>query len=477
MDLMRLYWHLPVSFQEFALSSYSVVLQQRYYGRGYQEFCRALDGQESWSPGQIADFQLVSLRYIVGVAAERVPYYRSAFKAAGVGHKSLHTCEDLARFPFLEKQVVRRDSRALVDERRQIQSLVSHRTSGSTGTPLVMFWPREMFPKWWALHERRVRAWAGVSQAMPRAMVGGRPIVPGKSKGPYWRYNYLWHQLYLSSYHISPSTAPGYIGAMRRRGSEWVTGYGSAIALLGEWLRNHPVDDFQAKAVLTSGDNLLPAHRQAIEEGFGCRVFDYYGSTEGCLVISECEHGRFHVQPESGVLEIINESGGACRPGEVGEMVITGLLNDAMPLIRYRIGDLAAWSTETECLCGRQSPLVSHIEGRGDDYLLMVDGRRIGRLSTAIKKALTIRSAQIVQDATDHAWLLLQPGADYRHEHAQVIVADILSRIGSFDIDVHEVDCLPKTRTGKQRLVVRLVDHQEIAELYLAQLPRVPWRC
>ena len=91
-----------------------------------------------------------------------------------------------------------------------------------------------MLPWWWALHEVRVRRWAGVSQQLPRAMIGGRPIIRGDTaRPPFWRYNRHWRQLYMSSYHISPATAPHYIAAMQRYGSQWITGYGSAIALLG----------------------------------------------------------------------------------------------------------------------------------------------------------------------------------------------------------------------------------------------------
>lgn len=477
MDRMDLYRSLPVPLQNFSLSAYGLILQQRYYGDGYANWCALFDRQESWSRSQMEQWQLTEAQRIIELASGHVPHYRDAFRKAGVGPRTLQGLVDIRKFPFLEKESIRRDYQSLLDERRDSSRLLKDRTSGSTGTPLVMCWSREMFPKWWALHERRVRNWAGVSQAMPRAMVGGRPIVAGNSQGPYYRYNYLWKQLYMSSYHISPATAPGYVEAMVKHGSQWITGYGSAIALLGEWLRENPVPDLRVRAALTSGDDLLPSRRMAIQEGFGCRVFDNYGSTEGCMVISECEHGGMHVQPESGILEIVNEHGQACAPGEVGEMIVTGLLNDAMPLIRYRTGDLGAWATESECSCGRHSPLVSQIEGRADDYLVLPDGRRVGRLSTAIKKALSIRSAQIVQDVPDHAWLLVVAGPGYKPQHGQVVRDDILSRVGAFSLDIREVDLIPKTPVGKQRLVIRLFDRPDIVGLYHLQLPDLPWRC
>lgn len=477
MDLLEKYWQLPVWLQNISLSAYSLILQERYYGDGYRRNCETFDQQEFWSRVQIDQWQLAEIQKIIAVAARYVPHYQDSFKKAGVRPEDIQSINDIRRLPVLNKETIRENARKLVDARLDIRQLIQDRTSGSTGTPLQIFWPKKMFKKWWSLHERRVRKWAGVSQSIPRAMVGGRPIVPGDSHGPYWRYNLLWRQLYLSSYHIAPATSPGYIDAIIHYGSHWITGYGSAISLLGEWLCEHPNSNVNMIAALTSGDTLLASQRKFIEMGFNCRVFDYYGSSEGCLVISECEKGRLHVQPESGFLEIVNERDEPCLPGEIGEMLITGLLNDSMPLIRYRIGDLAAWSEEIFCPCGRHSPLVSHIEGRTDDYLLLPDGRRIGRLSTAIKKSLEIRGAQIVQDSPDHAWLLLLPGQGYLPLHGKIIKEDILSRIGNFSIDIHEVEQLPKNKVGKQNLVVKLFSRPDLVEIYKEQLPKIPWKC
>lgn len=474
MDHMRIYHLLPYPLQNAIISIYSLLLQKRYYGFGYSQWCEIFDNQEFWTQSQIQQYQVEKAQRLIELAVKHVPHYRRAF--ATIDCTRLGVLDDLKKLPILEKEVIRQNAAQLLDEQLNPQSLYQDRTSGSTGTPLVIYWPKSMFPMWLALDECRIRAWAGVKQSMPRAMIGGRPIVKGDSKGPYWRYNYLWKQLYMSSYHISDSTAPDYIKALTRYGSQWITGYGSAIALLGEWLCDNSIKFQGIKSVLTSGDNLLPGHRRAIQEGFCCKVFDNYGSAEGCLLISECEQGRMHVQPESGILEILDEKGNQCKPGEIGHMIVTGLLNDAMPLIRYRTGDLAAWSLETTCPCGRNSPLVSHIEGRADDYLLHEDGRRIGRLSTAIKKALTVHSAQIVQDKLDHAWLLIQPADGYHESHGEILKNDILSRIGTFKLDIGTVNTLPKTPVGKQRLVVRLIDNPRLKELYQTTLPEIPWR-
>jgi phenylacetate-CoA ligase len=173
-----------------------------------------------------------------------------------------------------------------------------------------------------------------------------------------------------------------------------------------------------------------------------------------------------HIIPSAGILEIIREDGTPCAPGEVGEMVASSLLNDAMPLIRYRLGDYAAWAEEQHCPCLNPHPIITNLEGRVDDYLVTTDGRKIGRLSTAIKRSPSIYSAQIVQDRPGHAYLLVCPADHYRFADAVAVRDDILERIGTFDLDIVEVAEIPKTLQGKTTLVIRLAERPNLWEIY-----------
>jgi phenylacetate-CoA ligase len=293
-----------------------------------------------------------------------------------------------------------------------------------------------MVPQFWALMELMVRNVAGVAQGMPRAMMGGRPVVPGTTTTPpYWRFNRRWQQLYLSSYHVSSHTAPFYADALRKYRSEWITGYGSAIAALAEAALVAGIEPLPLRAVIPSGDTLLPGMRQSIEKFFQCKCFDHYGQCEGVAMAMECTHGRMHVLPSLGIIEILRDDGSPCGPGEIGEIVATGLMNDAMPLVRYRLGDYAAWAEHVECPCGNPQPAISHVQGRVDDYLVTEDGRKIGRLA-AFRRSPAVHSAQMVQHRPGQAWLLVRPGNGYRQADALAIRDDILERVGDFGVEV-----------------------------------------
>ena len=468
---IEVYWRLPIVLQETALSLYASYLDRLYYGRGYHAALSEFTELQTASRSDAAKWQDARLRRVVQLAATRVPFYRHSWR--DTDWRSVQTAADLARLPRLDKQTLRRHERRFLVEGIDPRSLWLEKTSGTTGTALHLYWPKSMLPQWWALVEVAIRKVAGVAQEMPRAMLGGRTIVPGTTEEPpYWRYNRRWRQLYLSSYHVSRASAAPYIDAMRRYRSQWITGYGSAIAALGQFGLDLGLTPLALRAAIVSGDTLVAGMRRSIEKFFGCRCYDSYGQSEAVCMAMECAYGRMHVIAGAGIVEILRSDGTPCLPGEVGEIVATGLLNDAMPLVRYRMGDYAAWAEEQHCACGNQQSILTHLEGRLDDYLIVADGRKIGRLSTALKRCPTIHSAQILQDAADHAYLLVCPGAGYQRHDAIAVRDDLLEKIGRFNFDIVEVPEVPRTGRGKTALVVRLSAQPELQPIYHRLLAR-----
>jgi phenylacetate-CoA ligase len=468
---MEMYWRMPIALQEAALSLYARRLQRLYYGPGFKEAYEQFRTMQQASVCDVRKWQENRLVTIVTTAATRVPFYRDHWRHSD--WRSVHRIDDLALLPRLDKQSLRQNEAKFLIDGARPKSLWLERTSGTTGTSLRIYWPKKMVPQWWALAEVAVRNVAHVAQDIPRAMVGGRPVIPGNTVAPpFWRFNRFWRQLYLSSYHVSRSTAAAYVKALRRYELEWVTGYGSAIGALAQTASEVAEKPLQMRAVIVSGDTLLPGMRSAIEKFFACKCYDSYGQAEGCCMAMECDHGRMHVIPAAGIWEILREDGAPCAPGEVGEIVATGLLNDVMPLVRYRLGDYAAWSADQACPCGNPQPIIERLEGRLDDYLITSDGRKIGRISTALKGSPEIHSAQIVQDGPGHAYVLVRPGAGYRSCNAAAVCEDIIRRVGNFRFEVVEVREIPKTPRGKTSLVVRLDERPELTSLYRQLLAR-----
>ena len=157
-----------------------------------------------------------------------------------------------------------------------------------------------------------------------------------------------------------------------------------------------------------------------------------------------------HISPEYGVVELVETEGGH-------EIVATGLINDAMPFIRYRTGDLAVPGDGAPCRCGRGLPTLGAIIGRVDDVVMTPEGAAVGpaALSLAFQGVPNLRESQIVQDSPDRIALVLAVTPAYGPADEQFLLAELRKRLGlRLVIDVSYVDVVPRTSGGKQRLIV-----------------------
>jgi phenylacetate-CoA ligase len=194
-----------------------------------------------------------------------------------------------------------------------------------------------------------------------------------------------------------------------------------------------------------------------LEEVFGCRVVNEYGAAEVGIIGFECADGGIHITSENVYLEVLRD-GGPAEEGEVGEVVVTGLRNHAMPLIRYKLGDLAIPSKEY-CPCGRELPLIKSIEGRDNDIVVTSAGKILHSEIFAyinrnlIKEGYHIREFKIIQNAKDMLRVLVP--RDTRDNTLLALRQQIKKHIGSdMRILVEHVDEIPRERSGKVRYFV-----------------------
>jgi len=214
------------------------------------------------------------------------------------------------------------------------------------------------------------------------------------------------------------------------------------------------------KAIITSAETLLDYQRDIIERAFKCKVYDQYGCTEQSLFVSQCEKGTYHIHPEHGIVEIINDQGDEVKPGEMGKVVCTSFVNKAMPLIRYDLGDTAI-KGDDYCVCGRKFPTIDKIYGRQDDFIHTPDGRKVGRLDPIFKGLSSIKLAQVIQTKLDEITVKLIPGQTYAHTDGQVVQEELQKRVGSqIKINVELVKEIEKTQAGKFRAVISMINKE-----------------
>jgi phenylacetate-CoA ligase len=171
-----------------------------------------------------------------------------------------------------------------------------------------------------------------------------------------------------------------------------------------------------------------------------------------CVFVGQCREGRYHVRPDYGAVEILR-NGVPVAPGEEGEIVCTGFINPAMPLIRYRIGDLGRWSTDG-CTCGLDTPILAEILGRRDDVIITPDGREVGRLSPVLK-GYPIEDGQYIQDETGRLTVLLVPSRPLGENILASLEKELRKRVGpDLPVAFRCVEAIPRGPGGKFRAVI-----------------------
>ncbi|OQW32168.1 MAG: hypothetical protein A4E20_03345 [Nitrospira sp. SG-bin2] len=402
--------------------------------------------------------RLVSL---IRHAYATVPFYREAFKKRGLTPDNIRSAEDLLKLPVVTKGDVRADPERFLSSAFPRKTLKSINTSGTTGTPLRLWFTRKAIQANYAFFARTL-SWAGVGAADRSATFAGRVFIPpGQIGPPYWRHNLFNNNLLMSSYHISEATAPLYFKKLKEFAPVFIFSYPSSIFALAQYGGSYAqFCQVRPRAIVTSSETLLEHQRVAIEGVFGCRVFDQYASAEMVVFAAQCEQGALHLFPEFGITEILNGDR-ASKVGEPGELICTGFLNWAMPLIRYEIGDAGIWSEEV-CSCGRNFPSLKAVVGRMDDAIITPEGRQVGRLDPIFKGMSGIKETQIVQEALDRLTVKMVKGKGYQEKMGQEVVDQLRKRIGeAIKIELIYVDHIERSSTGKFRSVVSCVRNRQ----------------
>lgn len=452
-----LYDHSPVLFQNALLSAYGYHLRRLRYGRNFTVYSRILDASQQFSADQLRSYQSERLAELLNHAYQYVPHYRTQMDVASVKPHDI-TLENIKRyFPILSKSNLRDAPERFQSTFYGRRQLTKIHTSGTTGTPLSIVATKSAIQQNYAFFARFLN-WAGVSVGEPSATFAGRIIIPlNQPHPPYWRMNHALHNVLFSSYHISDKTIPSYIRALEHLNPRFIDAYPSAIYTIARYINDHGITHgIQPRAIVTSSETLQSFQRAAIVQAFRCQVFDQYGSAEMATFISQCEEGSYHVNPEYGLLELVDEQGNQVAPGEAGELVCTGFLNTAMPLIRYQIGDSAV-SSNKSCKCGRQFPVVESLLGRTDDLILTPEGRFVGRLDPVFKGLGSIRESQIIQESLTRIVVRIVREPDYTEQVGHALVAALRERLGNVDLVLEYVDAIPRTSAGKFRSVISMV--------------------
>ena len=449
----KIYANIPIVFQNAMITVYGYYWKNRRLGKVFNNNLKEFKLRESFTDIQWLEYQTLALRKLLIHAFKTVPFYTEKYKEAGFSLIDFEKFQlaDLAKLPYLEKEDLRKFGKTTLLSTNKKKGFF-YSSSGSTGTPISVYFSKEMHQIWNAAYETRVRNWAGVNHTMSRGMIGGRRVLPNViGKAPYYRYNAAEKQTYFSAYHISGETTPNYVEGLKRNKVEYLVGYAMSIYILADFILNLDIESPKLIAVLTSSEKLTSQMRTTIEKAFRCKVFDAYSGVEACGLISENSKNELLFSPDTGIMEIIDITGQQVNPSESGEIIATGLLNHDQPLIRYRIGDRGKVAQDQST---HEFLKVDEIEGRVEDVIINLDGKRMVRFHTLFIEIPNLKAAQIIQKKIDLIQINLIPDTGFDKSNEKLIIKKLQSQLGNVNVEIEYLKSIPKEKNGKFKAVI-----------------------
>lgn len=357
---------------------------QRAIGSKIREAWRELTAWTRLTPAGLEARIEPVLAGLLDHASSSVPYYRDmALSPTGPAR------ERLARFPILTRETVRARFTDLVEDRlrSRITSPASAaterygwvvvKTGGTTGVPTSV------------VHDAATRDWGRATRLFSQQQCGF-PLgtqyfrLWGSEDDLFQQRVRLDKRVLATLLGETPMNAfrgqtedlRAHLEVMRSRPRiRHLMAYIDSATSLAEYAAGSRTRAPQLATIMACAGNVTPPMRDLLHRVFGAEVFDKYGSRECSDLACECSaHTGLHVTSPAVVLEIVDDDGQPSPSGVTGRLLVTMLRNRGFPMIRYEIGDLAAWAPDGPCPCGIPFPRLASLEGRADDRIVAADG-------------------------------------------------------------------------------------------------------
>lgn len=415
--------------------------------------------QTQWlSPKELGALQAEKLRTFLVKVDKHVPYYRNFFRQQVFDPATVSSISDLARLPFLTKEIIRANTEQMKSE--VAKNLARFNTGGSSGEPLIFFLGNERVSHDVAAKWRATRWW-NVDIGDPEIVVWGSPIELGTQDKVRLMRDKLLRTKLLPAFEMSAAKLDGFVAEIRNMRPKMLFGYPSALTHIAQHAeaRGQRMDDLGIRVAFVTSEKLYDHQREQIERTFACKVANGYGGRDAGFIAHECPAGGMHITAEDIIVEIIDTDGKPLPHGQAGEIVTTHLATSDFPFIRYRTGDIGVLDDQP-CACGRGLPLLKEIQGRTTDFVVAQDGTVMHGLALVyvIRDLPGVKEFKIVQESLDSTQVYLVTEAGFEMKSEQAIVAGFKQRLGvGVHIQIERVAEIPKEASGKFRYIVSKV--------------------
>lgn len=421
--------------------------------------------KEQWlSAEELAARRQIRLQQVLARAAE-TRYYGAVLREAGITDPAKFELQQIERLPFLDRRVIAQhglDAFLTVDR----AGLINVLTSGSTGTPGRFLRHKleeaDYSARWWRVYSAfGCRAWdSQINVAIVNKPDRAGPITFLRRMGVLPRIERV----------ASDAPPAEVLERVRELSPPILTGYAGAIEALAEHVlatgaRVHP-----PRAVFCTAMEVTDRCLELAEEAFQAPAVDVYVTNEFGVIAWSCPARRnvLHVNDDAFVVEVVAQDGTPVPPGTLGELVVTSLGLTSMPLIRYRMGDMAARLSET-CGCGRGLGLLTRVHGRTAHAIRRPSGALITTplITSLFGRAAAhtwVRRFQVREEPGRHLRFLVDarrpPSEMQRHTLTEIVESSVGA---DFEIAIELVDQIPMAPNGKLQFLVPLPRNEQSA--------------
>jgi phenylacetate-CoA ligase len=345
-----------------------------------QSLVQSLQASQWWPEEALRRHQLHQLAHLLDHAHATVPFYRERLSTARYRPGQGVTEEFLRTLPVLGRRDVQERHDDLLSTRIPPThgKLIGDATSGSTGMPVRIVKTEHALLTWLAVTMREelwhARDWSQIIGVIRRDPEG-RSAFPGRRHPDWGAPLAMFHQTGPAELLDTGTSVAQQAEWLLRTQPGYLFSFPSIVAELARHCLRSGLRPTGLVGVRTSGEAVDPGLRELCRAAWGAEITDMYSAIEVGYIALQCPaYEHYHIQSESIVVEVVDERGRPCAPGEVGQVLLTSLNNYAMPLIRYATGDYA--EVGEPCRCGRGLPVLERIVGRSRNMVTLPSGSR-----------------------------------------------------------------------------------------------------
>lgn len=456
--LEKIYYHSPDIIQNLAVTAFDIAKYKKRLGgsyKEYKEYHKSLYVMPLEEHLRVQGQRLVE--FLAHVYAHSM-YYRQLWE--GISFRDVRTTDDLRSLPIVTKEDLRKNIDQVITLPKS--KGCAGNTGGTTGKSLTVYYTwDDMQERFAVLDSFRERF--GWKLGEKTAWFSGKSLLNKRDEANkrFWKTDYRYNIRYYSTFHITPENIPNYLKDLNSFQPQYLSGFPSNIFELANFAKiNKFTVEFSPAAIFATAETLIPEQVEIIQEQFNSKVLNQYASSEGAPFAIECEHGKMHFLPATGVLEVVDERG---EPAQFGEVLVTSFTTRGTPLVRYKIGDMMEFSYDVSCPCGANTPVLTKLEGRVNDYLYSRERGKInlGNVSNCVKYASGVVKFQALQNSLDEVVVLLVvDNSIFGNRDEEAIKKEFTDRLGeNIAITFKYVDQISNEISGKYQIVKNNITH------------------